>query len=114
MTDTEYSITEVAKLFFDVDSDRFRWLERKGVIVHEDGSSIGSRKDNKRGANLKQMGQTKKVRGDRVYTLDDVAAIADALRRAGALDAPNHKAVMRRVDAHRVSVIVAGAHRIAG
>lgn len=88
MTDRVFTIGQVANLFFDRSPQWLRWMERQGRIAGEAGEVVGSRKPN-----------AKLGGGDRVYTLKDVATIADTLKRHGYLDAENRTKVARRIEA---------------
>lgn len=81
----QFSIGQVA-LFLDQTTGWLRWRENEGFLQDERGNLIGSRR-----ANNKQGG------GDRVYSLENVRQIAQALHRKGVLDDRGLEVVEQRV-----------------
>lgn len=86
--DREFTIGQVANLFFDRTTQWLRWMEREGRIADRKGETIGSRRPN-----------SKLGGGDRVYSLADVEAIANTLEKAGYLDRVNRRKVEKRIEA---------------
>lgn len=96
MDEREFTIGQVAGLFFDRNTQWLRYMEKQGRITDRTGRSIGDRRPN-----------AKLGGGDRVYTLKDVEEVADALQRQGYLDAVNRTRVRKRVEAFAEPVEVA-------
>lgn len=95
MEEREFTIGQVAGLFFDRNTQWLRYMEKQGRITDKKGNAIGDRRPN-----------AKLGGGDRVYTLKDVEEVADALQRQGYLDAVNRTRVRKRVEAFSEEVQV--------
>lgn len=101
--DKTFTVGEVGKFFFDKSASWIRTRERQGILATQEGGPIGHRRASGRALNGRGRGQGA---GDRVYTLDDIVEIAEALRTHGILDKRSFDLVTKRVDSQRLEVQV--------
>lgn len=79
-----YTISELAKFFFNRTATWVRWRERKGYFILDAVGPNGS-KEYEVGPGSKQYGLNRTVEGARFYTLEDVEGIAHALAQKDAI-----------------------------